>query len=68
MATAVSLSSPKPRDPGAPWSLAEAGRFLGLSAKTLERRVKAGELKTIKFGRLVRIPDDVVRQLATSGF
>lgn len=68
MATAVSLPTPKPREAGAPWSLAEAGRYLGISAKSLERRVKAGELKTIKFGRLVRIPDEVVRQLAMSGF
>jgi hypothetical protein len=61
-------SAPKPRDAGAPWSLAEAGRFLGISAKSLERRVKTGTVNTIRYGRLIRIPDEEVKRLASQGF
>ncbi len=56
------------RPAGSPWSMLDAAKFLGVSSKTLERRIKANEIKVIKFGRLVRIPDDEVRRLATNGF
>jgi excisionase family DNA binding protein len=60
--------APKAREAGAPWSLAEAGRFLGISAKSLERRVKTGTVSTIRYGRLIRIPDEEVKRLASQGF
>ena len=68
MLNSLTLPSPKPREPGSPWSLVDAGRFLGVSAKTLDRRAKDGAIRVIRYGRLVRIPDEEVRRLATSGF
>lgn len=68
MATAISNLFAKPREAGAPWSLAEAGRYLGISAKSLERRVKTGTVSTIRYGRLIRIPDEEVKRLASQGF
>jgi len=56
------------RPEGSPWTLLDAAKFLGVSSKSIERRIKANEIKVIKFGRLVRIPDDEVRRLAANGF
>ena len=53
--------------PRSPWTLSEAAKRLGVSPKTLERRIKKKEIKVIKFGRLVRIPDAEVRRLASDG-
>jgi excisionase family DNA binding protein len=47
-----------------PWSKAKAAAHLGLSVRTLERRIADGTVKRTKLGRLVRIPDSEVRRLA----
>lgn len=68
MKNSISRDASAERPVGSPWSLNDAAKFLGVSSKTLERRIKADEIKVIKFGRLVRIPDDEVRRLAANGF
>lgn len=55
------------RPPGKPWTLLEAAEFIGVSAKTLERAEKRGEIKTIYFGRRKFIPDLEVRRLGMEG-
>lgn len=55
------------RPAGKPWTLAEAAEYLGRSQRTLTRWQKSGELRTIRLGRSVAIPDDEVRRLATHG-
>lgn len=57
------------RGPGTPLprllSLAEAAEVLGCSPKTLQRRIRAGELPVIRDGRLVRVhPEDLARYVA----
>jgi excisionase family DNA binding protein len=50
--------------PPSPWSKAAAAAHLGLSVRTLERRIKDKSIRATKLGRLVRIPDSEVRRLA----
>lgn len=46
-------------------SLAETCEVLGVSPKTLQRRIKDGELPVIRDGRLVRVhPADLARYVA----
>lgn len=45
-------------------SLNDSAEILGCSVKTIRRRVDAGELATIRDGRLVRVhPDDLDRYI-----
>jgi excisionase family DNA binding protein len=45
--------------------LREASDTLGISMKTLQRRVDAGELPVIRDGRIVRVhPADLVRYIS----
>lgn len=52
---------------GAPWSKQDAAGYLGISTKTIESYAKRNIIKTISFGRLVKIPDSEVRRLANFG-
>ena len=46
-------------------TLPDAAEILGLSLKTLRRRVAAGDLPVIRDGRLVRVhPNDLERYIA----
>ena len=46
-------------------SLEDTAEVLGCSQKTLQRRIKAGELPVIRDGRLVRVhPQDLARYVA----
>lgn len=45
-------------------SLSDTAKILGCSQKTVRRRVDAGELATIRDGRMVRVhPDDLNRYI-----
>jgi excisionase family DNA binding protein len=41
-------------------TIADAAQRLGLSIRTIERRIKAGELPSVKIGGSVRIPISAV--------
>lgn len=47
-------------------TMAQAAKRLGVSAKTIERRIKSGEIKAYKFGDSktspVRIPEEALRE------
>jgi excisionase family DNA binding protein len=58
------LEAALPRAAGKPWSVPEAAGFLGISARTLWRLIDAGEVKVVRIGRRVLVPDAAVRQLA----
>jgi excisionase family DNA binding protein len=59
--TATKPGSPLPRL----LSLEETREILGCSPKTLQRRIKAGELPVVRDGRLVRVhPQDLDRYVA----
>ena len=45
----------------------EAGRLLGVSSRTIRRRVEDGSLRAVRIGRRVVIPLDCVRQLLADG-
>jgi excisionase family DNA binding protein len=59
---------PAHKPPGVPaalLTLAEASQVLGYSPKTLQRRIRAGELPVVRDGRLVRVhPADLARYVA----
>lgn len=38
------------------YSINEVADLFGVCRRTVHRRIKAGDIKTIKFGTLVRIP------------
>lgn len=67
MSTAT-VATPSPRLPGQPWELNDVARFWGVSKKTIERRIKDGTLKAIRFGRRILIPDTEARRVAENGF
>jgi hypothetical protein len=52
------------RAPGKPWSLLEAAQFIGICEKTLCRRIKANEVRVIRLGARVLVPDAEVRRLS----
>lgn len=56
-----------PHQEGAPWSKEEASKYLGISTRTLERYIKAKLIRSIQFGRLVKIPDDEIKRIAKHG-
>lgn len=50
-------------------SLSDTAEILGCSLKTIRRRVDAGELATIRDGRLVRVhPNDLNRYIQNRRF
>ncbi len=50
-------------------SLSDTAEVLGCSLKTIRRRVKAGDLATIRDGRLVRVhPEDLQRYIQSRRF
>lgn len=61
------MTTTETRPAGKPWPLAEAAKHLDKSQRTLIRWHKAGQIRTIRLGRSVVIPDDEVRRLATHG-
>lgn len=56
------------RPAGKPWTLPDAADYLGIGVRTIYTWQKENRFRTIRLGRLVKIPDDEVRRLATSGF
>ena len=56
----------KPTDP--PKTLltkTQVAEMLGISAKTIDRRIRTGELPVIRDGRIIRVhPDDLERYIA----
>lgn len=61
---AESCPPPGDRPAGAPWSYADAARFLGVGQTILREMVRSGKLRAARIGRRVLIPDDAVRALA----
>lgn len=55
------------REPGRPWSLDAASRYLGISRRGLERLIAAGRVASIRLGCRHMIADDEVRRVATQG-
>jgi excisionase family DNA binding protein len=49
------------------YSVPEAAEMLGLSVATMWRRVKAGQIKTVRDGGRVLITYDELRRYATRG-
>ena len=50
-------------------SLSDTAEILGCSLKTIRRRIEAGELATIRDGRLVRVhPEDLNRYITNRRF
>jgi Helix-turn-helix domain len=52
---------------GAPWSIRDAARFIGVSEKTICRLIDSDKVRSFKVARRVMIPDDEIRRVATSG-
>jgi excisionase family DNA binding protein len=55
------------RQPGAPWDLTAAAKFLGLSPRHLVRLADAGKVASIRFGRRRMLADQEVRRVAAEG-
>lgn len=53
--------------PNPPWPLSEAARQLGVSRRTLERRIADGSVRCIRVGARVLLPDSEVRRIAEYG-
>lgn len=53
--------------PNPPWPLADAARQLGVSRRTLERRIADGAIRAIRVGARVLLPDSEVRRIAEYG-
>lgn len=53
---------------GAPWTLPEAAKFLGVCRSTLEKGVRANTVKVFKMRNLTRIADEEVHRIAKEGF
>jgi excisionase family DNA binding protein len=58
---------PPEHPPGAPWSIADAASFLGVSDRHLHRLIDQDAVKTIRLGRRRLIPDAEVARLASGG-
>jgi excisionase family DNA binding protein len=48
------------------YTISEVADALGLSIKTVRRRVESGEIRTHRFGRSLRISDDDFRAYVAS--
>lgn len=67
MSDATPARPPDLRPPGAPWPLAEAAEFLGISKRHLHRLLDARKVRSIRIGRRRLLTDDEVRRLAREG-
>ncbi len=56
------------RQPGSPWSIAEAAEHLGLCRATVERACRAGRIRATKFGRRVVIAGTELERIVREGF
>jgi len=56
------------REPGRPWSYAEAAEFLGVCTATVARACRDARIKSVAFGRRRLIPDAELRRVAAEGF
>jgi len=56
------------REPGRPWSYADAADFLGVCCATVARACRDGRIRCVAFGRRRLIPDDELRRVAREGF
>jgi excisionase family DNA binding protein len=62
--------NPKPapaHEPGAPWSIPEAAKYLSVSDRHLCRLIDAGKVRSVRIGRRRLIPDVELRRLADEG-
>ena len=55
------------REPGAPWGILDAARFLGVSERHLVRLIHDGEVVSFQLGRRRLIADAEVRRVAEGG-
>lgn len=44
-------------------SIAEAARRVGVSDDTIRRRIASGQLRAVRSGRIIRIPEDALDQM-----
>ena len=56
------------REPGRPWSYAEAAEFLGVCTATVARACRDARIKSVAFGRRRLIPDAELHRVASQGF
>ena len=56
------------RQPGSPWTIAEAATFLKVCRATVERACRAKRIRATRFGRRVAISDDELRRVVAEGF
>jgi excisionase family DNA binding protein len=52
---------------GAPWSIADAATYLGVSDRHLKRLISAGKIKQIQIGARKLIADSELRRIAEQG-
>ena len=64
----LATEAPVPREPGRPWSYAEAADFLGVCTATVARACRDGRIRCVAFGRRRLIPDDELCRVAREGF
>lgn len=43
----------------------EAGRLLSLSARTIRRHIRSGRIKSVRVGRRILVPVEVLAQMLT---
>jgi excisionase family DNA binding protein len=60
-------AQPAIREPGKPWGLAEAARFLGISQRTLATLVADGRIPSYKLAGRRLLADEVLRRVAREG-
>ena len=64
----MTVPNPTPaRPPGAPWAIAAAAAFLGVSERHLHRLLDADKVKSVRIGRRRVIPAAEVERLAQKG-
>jgi excisionase family DNA binding protein len=63
----VSNTTNSNRPPGAPWSIANAATFLGVSPRHLHRLLASSKVKSVRIGRRRLIPASEVERLAQQG-
>lgn len=47
--------------------MADAAKYLGTTVRTMQRAEAAGTLRLIRIGRLLFVPDEEVRRVASLG-
>jgi excisionase family DNA binding protein len=52
---------------GAPWSISEAAKHLGLCERTIRRLIENKRVRAIKFGRRLMIPDQEIKRISETG-